>query len=135
MVKHHGVPFLEKKQTSLVVNKSNVNDIRSSFSVSDSWSHRVVNTESNSATVIHQQPGEGNRRHYHPDWNEWWYIIDGEWIWEIDGEKKLIKKDDIVFIPKGMPHRIEATGTKPAIRLAVSREDVVHVYPDGDSTN
>ncbi len=28
MVKHHGVPFLEKKQTELVVNKSNKNDIR-----------------------------------------------------------------------------------------------------------
>ena len=28
MVKHHGVPFLEKKQASLVVNKSNKNDIR-----------------------------------------------------------------------------------------------------------
>ncbi|MDC6482756.1 outer membrane protein assembly factor BamE [Candidatus Pelagibacter sp.] len=26
--KHHGVPFLEKKQTSLVVNESNKNDIR-----------------------------------------------------------------------------------------------------------
>ena len=28
MVKHHGVPFLEKKQTDLIVNKSNVNDIK-----------------------------------------------------------------------------------------------------------
>ena len=27
VVKHHGVPFLEKKQTSLVVNTSNKNDI------------------------------------------------------------------------------------------------------------
>jgi outer membrane protein assembly factor BamE (lipoprotein component of BamABCDE complex) len=27
VVKHHGVPFLEKKQTSLVLNKSNKNDI------------------------------------------------------------------------------------------------------------
>jgi len=27
VVKHHGVPFLEKKQSSLVVNKSNKNDI------------------------------------------------------------------------------------------------------------
>ena len=27
MVKHHGVPFLEKKQQSLIVNKSNTNDI------------------------------------------------------------------------------------------------------------
>ena len=28
VVKHHGVPFLEKKQASLIVNKSNKNDIR-----------------------------------------------------------------------------------------------------------
>ena len=28
MVKHHGVPFLEKKQKELVVNKSNINDIK-----------------------------------------------------------------------------------------------------------
>ena len=28
VVEHHGVPFLEKKQTSLIVNKSNKNDIK-----------------------------------------------------------------------------------------------------------
>jgi outer membrane protein assembly factor BamE (lipoprotein component of BamABCDE complex) len=28
VVKHHGVPFLEKKQTKLIVNKSNTNDIK-----------------------------------------------------------------------------------------------------------
>ena len=28
MVKHHGVPFLEKKQSLITVNKSNKNDIR-----------------------------------------------------------------------------------------------------------
>ena len=27
VIKHHGVPFLEKKQTSLIVNKTNKNDI------------------------------------------------------------------------------------------------------------
>ena len=27
VVKHHGVPFLEKKQSSLIVNKTNINDI------------------------------------------------------------------------------------------------------------
>ena len=114
---------------------ANVKEIRKSFSKEESWSHRVVNTENNSATLIHQQPGEGNRRHYHPDWNEWWYIVDGEWEWEIDGETKMIKKDDVVFIPKGVVHKITAVGDKPAIRLAVSREDVAHVYPDGDHVN
>jgi len=28
VVKHHGVPFLEKKQATLIINKSNKNDIR-----------------------------------------------------------------------------------------------------------
>ena len=28
VVKHHGVPFLEKKQASLLINKSNKNDIK-----------------------------------------------------------------------------------------------------------
>ena len=28
VVKHHGVPFLEKKQETLVVNKTNKNDIK-----------------------------------------------------------------------------------------------------------
>ena len=28
VVKHHGVPFLEKKQENLIINKSNKNDIR-----------------------------------------------------------------------------------------------------------
>ena len=28
MVKHHGVPFLEKKQLELIINESNKNDIR-----------------------------------------------------------------------------------------------------------
>ncbi len=107
----------------------NVNAIRNANNPNTSWSHRIVNTENNSATLIHQQPGEGNRTHYHPDWNEWWFIVDGEWHWEIDGVVKKIKKDDVVFIPKGVPHRIEAIGKKPAIRLAVSREDVAHVYP------
>lgn len=97
-----------------------------------SWSHRLIDTENNSATLIHQLPGEGNRRHYHPDWNEWWYIVDGEWEWEIDGVTKQVRKHDVVFIPKGIVHKIKASGDQPAIRLAVSRSDVQHVYPNGD---
>lgn len=105
-----------------------VKEIISSFDSSTSWSKRLVNTENNSATLIHQLPGEGNREHYHPDWNEWWYIIDGQWEWNIEGKKVIVKKDDVVFIPKGKLHHITAVGNKPAIRLAVSREDVEHIY-------
>ena len=98
-----------------------------------SWSRRLVDTESNSATMIGQMPGEGNRRHYHPDWNEWWFILAGKWEFEIDGKAREIMTGDVVFIEKGKIHKITAIGDQMAIRLAVSRNDVEHIYATSSS--
>jgi len=95
-----------------------------------SWSHTVINSSSNSATLIAQLPGEGNRKHYHPDWNEWWYILEGQWNWNVEGEDKTIIAGEVVFIEKGKKHQITASGDEMAIRLAVSRYDVDHVYEE-----
>ena len=108
---------------------TNFYDILKEKGLDKSWSKRVIDTQNNSATFVAQLPGEGNRLHYHPHWNEWWYIIDGEWEWEIEGKRKIVKKGDIVFMEKNKKHRISAVGNKMAIRLAVSRSDVEHVYP------
>ena len=62
--------------------------------------------------------------------NEWWYILDGEWEWEIEGKCKKVRKGDIVFMRKNRKHKITAVGNKPAIRMAVSRADVAHIYPN-----
>tara|TARA_R110002012_G_scaffold282422_1_gene472141 strand:+ start:8932 stop:10071 length:1140 start_codon:yes stop_codon:yes gene_type:complete len=113
----------------------NIKEILEKNDDQSSWCHRVINTENNSATLIAQMPGQGNRRHYHPDWNEWWYILKGQWEWEIDGEVHIVKKGDFVFIPKGINHKITGTGNEQSIRLAVSRDDVVHTYPDGEHKN
>lgn len=109
--------------------KVNIEDIIAEFSGLPSWSKRVVNSKSNSVTIICQSPGEGNRLHYHADWDEWWLILEGVWQWEIEGEVINVKKGDLVFIERGKPHRITAVGKRPAIRMAVSREDVAHIYP------
>lgn len=98
-----------------------------------SWSVRIVDSPSNSATLISQMPGEGNRMHFHPNWNEWWYILKGEWEFTIEGVKHIISKDSIIFIEQGKKHRIESLGDEngeASIRLAVSRADVPHVYLD-----
>tara|TARA_X000000950_G_C13888118_1_gene649722 strand:+ start:1098 stop:1514 length:417 start_codon:yes stop_codon:yes gene_type:complete len=93
-----------------------------------SWSKRLINTDSNSATLICQNPGEGNRRHYHSNWNEWWYIIKGEWLFEIENDIHKIKQGQLILIKKNLKHKITATGKETAIRLAVSRSDVDHIY-------
>lgn len=59
----------------------------------------------------------GNRRHYHPAWNEWWYIVAGTWKWEIEGQEMFVKEGDVVFIPKLKIHKITAVGDRPAVRL------------------
>jgi len=107
-----------------------LSDILESMPKDVSWSKRVIDTDSNSMTIICQMPGEGNRRHHHPDWNEWWYIVEGEWEWEIEGELKKIVQGEIVFMKKNRKHKITATGSNRAIRMAVSRSDVAHVYED-----
>ena len=44
--------------------------------------------------------------HYHPDWDEWWYILKGKWNWTVEGKQLLIKKGDIVFIERNRKHKI-----------------------------
>lgn len=126
ILKKDGVSANDFEHENLVI--TNVDAIISGQDNSKSWSYRVINTENNSATLISQLPGEGNRLHHHPDWNEWWFIVKGTWKWEIEGEEYLVRKGDIVFIEKGKIHKITAVGDEPAIRLAVSRHDVAHVY-------
>ena len=130
------VPEILKKDGVLNSYFNNENDplvdiekLIESYDNSTSWCHRLVNTENNSATLIAQMPGEGNRMHFHPNWNEWWYILKGKWEWLIDGNETIVKKGDFVFIEKGRKHKITAIGNEIAIRLAVSRADVEHIYP------
>lgn len=106
-------------------------DVLKSMPKDVSWSKRIIDTESNSMTIICQMPGEGNRRHHHPDWNEWWYIVEGEWEWWIEGKVSKVVKGDIVFMEKNRKHKITASGSSRAIRMAVSRADVEHVYEKG----
>ncbi len=108
--------------------KKSVIDIIKKQPKNKSWSYRLINSKSNSATLIAQLHGEGNRMHYHPDWDEWWYIIQGKWKWIIEGREILIKKGDVVFIERNKKHKITSFGKNLSIRLAVSRADVAHVY-------
>jgi quercetin dioxygenase-like cupin family protein len=123
---------IENQQNEANNQINSIDEIISHKPIDTSWSHTIINSDSNSATLIGQLPGEGNRMHFHPDWNEWWYIIQGSWEWNIEGQKKIIKPGQIVFIEKNKKHKITAVGKEMAVRLAVSRYDVDHVYTDDD---
>jgi len=125
-----GDGVLTNNQDSYNLEKVKINDLIKEYGRETSWSHTVINSRSNSATLIAQMPGEGNRMHYHHDWDEWWYIIEGEWEWLIEGKKKILSAGEVIFIERNKKHKVTASGEKMAIRLAVSRYDVDHVYTE-----
>ena len=107
---------------------THINDIIEKYGRASSWSYTVVNSLSTCGTLIAQMPGEGNRMHHHTDWDEWWYIVEGQWEWMIEGVARVVKAGDVVFINRFRKHKITAVGDKIAIRMAISRADVDHVY-------
>ncbi len=106
---------------------ANIQTVIDSNSKTESWSHRFIDSENNSITAISAMNGESNRLHFHPDWCENWIIWQGSFKFTIEGEEKVVGKNDIVFIEKGKQHKIEALEDN-SIRLAISRADVKHVY-------
>jgi len=94
-----------------------------------SWATRAVYNERFGGVLIKQFPGQGNRLHYHPDADECWVILEGEWEWFIEGEgTKIVKKNDIVLVKKNIKHKITCIGNQPGIRFAITKPDVNHVY-------
>lgn len=106
-----------------------ITDLLAQGPSNQSWSKRIINSPSNCVTLIAQMPGEGNRLHYHNDWDEWWYILKGEWDWMIEGKVQKVKEGDVVFIERNRLHKITAAGQTQAVRMAVSRDLVAHIYP------
>ena len=126
ILKEYGIQNIDfNNENNLIYD---IKDIIQEKNCLNNWSKRVINTENNSATLICQMPGEGNRRHFHSNWNEWWYILKGEWEFEIENEVHTIREGQLILIKKNLKHKITAIGNQPAIRLAVSRSDVDHIY-------
>ena len=108
----------------------NIVDLRKDFGMG-SWAVRLVYNKIFGGVLIQQQPGEGNRRHYHQHADENWIILDGEWEWYIEGlEKKRVKKGDFILVPKKTWHQIKCVGNKPGLRYAITQPDVEHIYSD-----
>ena len=67
-------------------------------------------------------PGGYHGTHVHYKSDELLFCISGEAIQAIDGVEYLMKPNDAMFIPKGVPHWMKNSGTTPFV--------VLGVYPD-----
>ena len=95
-----------------------------------SWAIRLAYNEDFGGVIIQQQEGEGNRKHYHPDADENWVILDGEWEWWIEGVgTKRVTRNDIIIVPKNVTHLIKCV-KGPGVRYAITKPDVNHIHVD-----
>ena len=90
----------------------------------------VIWTDNDQVCFIQQSPGEGSRLHYHPTKDEFWIIFEGtfEYFVESDHNVTIAKKGDIIYIPKGITHKITCIGNEVGLRLACGENNFSHVY-------
>src|SRR6266702_4264257 len=56
------------------------------------------------------QPLHGPPLHLHRDQDEWWYILEGEYRFEVDGQEIYARAGDTVFAPRGSRHTFQNIG-------------------------
>lgn len=56
------------------------------------------------------QPKAYVKLHRHKIQEQVYHVLDGEGLMEMDGERTVVRKDDVIFIPPGVEHAIYNTG-------------------------
>ena len=70
---------------------------------SNSYFHTFINKESLAVGVIFLKPGENDTQDPHES-DEIYYILDGDGFLSISGKSYSVKKGQIYFVAKNIPH-------------------------------
>jgi mannose-6-phosphate isomerase-like protein (cupin superfamily) len=94
-------------------------------------------------TVIEEvtQPMGGPPLHVHHEQDEWFHILEGEYLFEVDGSQMHAGPGDIVFAPRGSRHTFEVIGSSAGRSmitvvpggLDLFFEEVLAVCPPGSA--
>jgi quercetin dioxygenase-like cupin family protein len=82
---------------------------------------KISSRDTNGAFAVfegHTAPLEGPPLHRHPDHDEWWFIAEGEYRFEVDGEEIYASAGATVFAPRGCRHTFQNVGSKPGWTIA-----------------
>ncbi len=83
---------------------------------------KVSTQETSGGTFILEHsnlvPG-GPPLHLHPEQEEWFYVMEGEVLFQIGEKRMQLKVGDSVLAPRKIPHTFTAVGPKPGKLLIV----------------
>ena len=68
----------------------------------------------------HRNMGKGGPpRHIHFEQDEWFYVIAGEYAFEVGDRKSRLKAGDTLFAPRNVPHGWASVGDEPGTLLTI----------------
>lgn len=69
---------------------------------------KISKTDTENELAIFEQsgltPNGGPPLHIHPYQDEWFYIIEGEYLFQVGEDQYEIKKGDTIFLPRNVQH-------------------------------
>jgi quercetin 2,3-dioxygenase len=69
-------------------------------------------------TFEHQNMTKGGPpRHVHHDQDEWFYVLEGEYLMEVGNERFRLTKGDALFAPRKIPHAWACVSDSPGTLL------------------
>jgi mannose-6-phosphate isomerase-like protein (cupin superfamily) len=66
------------------------------------------------------QPMAHVEKHAHKVQEQVYHVLEGEGLMEIDGETRVVRKHDVIFLPPGIEHSIANSGISDLIFLVVT---------------
>ncbi|MBX2837040.1 MAG: cupin domain-containing protein [Gammaproteobacteria bacterium] len=100
----------------------------------DGW--HLVKNESLSVIEENVPAGEEEVRHYHVTAQQFFYVLSGSVVIELDGDRHVLEKGMGLHVPKGLPHLLKNVDTEDVRFLVVSQPmshgDRVEVSPQSN---
>jgi oxalate decarboxylase/phosphoglucose isomerase-like protein (cupin superfamily) len=89
----------------------------------------------NRLTLIFDTTGGKSQRHFHINFEEWWLVLRGKFIWETqpyyDNTSSVTRREatvgNLMYVPRYYWHQIH-TVEGPTVRLAVASPEAPHIY-------
>ena len=80
----------------------------------------TLNTRHLDYRISMYQPMAYVKRHSHKVQEQVYHVLEGEGLMHIDGKDHVVRRHDFIYLPPGVAHAIENTGTSDLIFLVVT---------------
>lgn len=66
------------------------------------------------------EPGAYVENHVHKVQEQIYHVLSGQGVLVVDGERRLVRADDVTYIPPGVRHELHCTGTDTLVFLVIT---------------